>query len=63
MSASFHTAQTRRGFNERIPAARYGTPDEIGNAAVFLGSEGAGYVNGHTLTVDGGFSIAGLSRV
>jgi len=62
MAAALHTQETRRGFNERIPAGRYGTPDEIAAAAVFLASEGAGYVNGHTLTVDGGFSIAGLRR-
>jgi len=42
----------------RVPLARWGTVDEIGAAAVFLSSDEAAYVNGHVLTVDGGFSIA-----
>jgi len=51
-----------KNFNEwvcgRVPLARWGTVDEIGAAAVFLSSDEAAYVNGHVLTVDGGFSIA-----
>ena len=37
-----------------------GTPEEIGDAAVFLCSDEARYVQGHTLNVDGGFRAAGL---
>lgn len=37
-----------------VPAGRVGTPGEIAAAAVFLASEGAGYVNGATIAVDGG---------
>lgn len=40
----------------RIPLRRWGRPEEIAPAALFLASEGAGYVNGITLTVDGGLS-------
>lgn len=40
----------------RVPVRRWGQPDEIGGAAVFLASEEASYVNGHVLTVDGGLS-------
>ena len=43
-----------------IPSSRYGTPQEIADAAAFLCSSKASYVNGHTLIVDGGFSIAGV---
>jgi NAD(P)-dependent dehydrogenase (short-subunit alcohol dehydrogenase family) len=37
-----------------IPAGRLGTPAEIAAAAVFLASEGASYVNGGTISADGG---------
>lgn len=39
----------------RIPAGRYGRPEEFGNAVVFLASQAASYVTGSTLLVDGGF--------
>lgn len=42
----------------RVPLRRWGRPAEIGGAAVFLASEEASYVNGHVLTVDGGFSAS-----
>lgn len=38
----------------RIPLKRFGTPREIADAAVYLLSEGAGWVTGDCLTVDGG---------
>jgi gluconate 5-dehydrogenase len=40
----------------RVPLRRWGNPAEIGGAVVFLASDAASYVNGHVLTVDGGFS-------
>ena len=39
----------------RIPAERWGTPADIGGAAVFLASAAADYVQGHILAVDGGW--------
>lgn len=44
-----------RSILERIPAGRWGTPDDIAGAAVFLGSSASDYVNGHVLVVDGGW--------
>jgi 3-oxoacyl-[acyl-carrier protein] reductase len=38
----------------KIPLGRRGRPQDIGNAAVFLSSAAASYVNGHVLVVDGG---------
>jgi gluconate 5-dehydrogenase len=42
----------------RTPVGRWGQPDELGAAALFLASDEASYVNGHTLVVDGGVTIA-----
>ena len=39
---------------QKVPAGRLGTADEVAACAVFLSSEGAGYVTGHTLNVNGG---------
>ena len=38
----------------RVPLKRFGTPLEIADAAVYLMSDGAGYVTGDTITIDGG---------
>lgn len=39
----------------RIPAGRWGEAEDIVGAAVFLAAPASGYVNGHTLVVDGGW--------
>jgi 3-oxoacyl-[acyl-carrier protein] reductase len=43
--------------NEKIPARRFGEVEDIANAAVYLASEGAGYVNGSTIHVNGGLYV------
>jgi 2-deoxy-D-gluconate 3-dehydrogenase len=40
---------------ERIPAGRWGTPDDLKGAVVFLASAASDYVNGYTVAVDGGW--------
>jgi 2-dehydro-3-deoxy-D-gluconate 5-dehydrogenase len=40
---------------ERIPASRWGEPEDIAGAAVFLSSPASNYVNGEVLVVDGGW--------
>ena len=40
---------------DRIPAKRYGDPDEIGGMTVFLASPAASYVHGSVMIVDGGW--------
>jgi 2-deoxy-D-gluconate 3-dehydrogenase len=40
---------------DRIPAGRWGLPDDLGGAAVFLASPASDYVHGHILAVDGGW--------
>jgi gluconate 5-dehydrogenase len=45
-----------RFVNERTPLRRWGKPEELAGAALFLASPAASYVNGHLLTVDGGMT-------
>jgi 2-deoxy-D-gluconate 3-dehydrogenase len=40
---------------DRIPAGRWGTPQDVGGAAVFLAAPASDYVTGHVLLVDGGW--------
>jgi 2-deoxy-D-gluconate 3-dehydrogenase len=40
---------------DRIPAGRWGTPEDLMSAVVFLASPASDYLNGHTLAVDGGW--------
>jgi 2-deoxy-D-gluconate 3-dehydrogenase len=40
---------------ERIPAGRWGTPQDVAGAAVFLAGSNSDYINGFTLAVDGGW--------
>ena len=60
MAKFAHDAATRAAYNYLIPMTRYGTPEEIADAVVFLCSDEARYIHGHTLNVDGGFREAGL---
>ena len=59
--ATSQTAAIREGghpFNKlvmtRTPAGRWGEPEDVGNAALFLASKASDFVNGHLLYVDGG---------
>ncbi len=40
---------------ERIPAGRWGTPEDLAGPVVFLASPASDYVNGYTVAVDGGW--------
>ena len=42
---------------KRIPARRWGTPNELEGVAVYLASDASGYHTGDTLRVDGGYAI------
>ena len=44
-----------RQISERIPAGRWGKPEDLAGAAVFLASPASDYVHGHVLVVDGGW--------
>tara|TARA_B100000676_G_scaffold296924_1_gene337872 strand:- start:104 stop:808 length:705 start_codon:yes stop_codon:yes gene_type:complete len=43
-------------FKERIPMGRYGKTDEISETIAFLASDGAGYITGQNIRVDGGIT-------
>ena len=48
-------AVRHRQITERIPAGRWGSPQDLAGAAIFLASRASDYVNGHVLVVDGGW--------
>lgn len=55
-TAALQADETRnRQIMERIPAGRWGAPEDIAGAAVFLASPASDYVTGHVLAVDGGW--------
>ena len=47
--------QRYRSITDRIPAGRWGAPDDLKGPVVFLASEASDYMNGHVLCVDGGW--------
>lgn len=44
-----------RQISERIPAGRWGSPEDLAGAAIFLAAPASDYVHGHVLVVDGGW--------
>jgi NAD(P)-dependent dehydrogenase (short-subunit alcohol dehydrogenase family) len=46
----------------RTPMRRFGKPEEVAGAAVFLASDAASFVTGHLLAVDGGFLASGVNQ-
>ena len=59
MTQALHTAQFRQEYAKAIPMERYGTPQEIAAAVLYLTSEEATYTTGIALPVDGGFLASG----
>ena len=48
----------RDGIAEAIPMQRYGTTGEIADTVAFLLSDGAGYITGQNIRIDGGLTRA-----
>lgn len=50
-------ADLNKAITERIPMERFGTPEEIAEAVLFLASDSSSYITGETIIVDGGFLL------
>jgi NAD(P)-dependent dehydrogenase (short-subunit alcohol dehydrogenase family) len=57
-----HDAETRRAYLAGIPMDRYGTPEEVAAAALYLALPQSGYITGVSLPVDGGFDASGVIK-
>ena len=57
-SALMPTPEIEQGARERIPMGRFGEHDELTNLAAFLVSDGAPFINGECVTIDGGEWLA-----
>jgi NAD(P)-dependent dehydrogenase (short-subunit alcohol dehydrogenase family) len=62
LTRAAHTEKTRENYLRLIPADRYGRIEDMADAATYLAGEEAGYVNGHILYVDGGYTMAGIAN-
>jgi 3-oxoacyl-[acyl-carrier protein] reductase len=60
LSESLLEPAQRNAYIYTVPQRRFGRPDDVAAAAVFLAFDEAGYVTGHTLNVDGGYQTAGM---
>ena len=60
--ARIHDAEMRAAYGRLVPMQRYGSPEEVAGAALYLCGPDASYVTGHVLAVDGGFLAGGVKR-
>ena len=56
-AAYIHNEEVKQFVENRIPLKRWGRPEEISGAAVFLASNASSYITGHTLVIDAGLTI------
>ncbi len=54
--ARWLTPEMKAGRASQVPLGRYGQPDDMAGVAVFLASDAAAYVTGHTIVADGGLT-------
>jgi len=64
LTAAMHNiAGVEGAYMDRIPMKRWGTPDDMAAAALFLASDDAGYITGSNLFVDGGWETTGYPNL
>lgn len=59
MTRVLHSPEFRQSYTDAIPMNRYGTPEEVAAAVSYLASDGAAYVTGIVIPIDGGFLASG----
>jgi NAD(P)-dependent dehydrogenase (short-subunit alcohol dehydrogenase family) len=59
MTRVLHSPEFRQQYTSAIPMNRYGTQEEVAAAVSYLASDGAAYVTGIVIPVDGGFLASG----
>ena len=59
MTKVLHSPAFRKSYTDAIPMNRYGTPEEVAAAVSYLASDGAAYVTGIVIPIDGGFLASG----
>ena len=57
-----HDDETRRAYLQGIPMDRYGLPEEVAAAALYLSLPQSGYITGVTFPIDGGFASSGVIK-
>jgi NAD(P)-dependent dehydrogenase (short-subunit alcohol dehydrogenase family) len=60
MAQAVHSPEIRADYHDAIPLNRYGLEEEIAETVFFLCSDGASYITGQVIAVDGGFEATGI---
>jgi NAD(P)-dependent dehydrogenase (short-subunit alcohol dehydrogenase family) len=62
MSGEHLTPETLENLRRLVPLGRLGYPADIAKGMLFLASEDADYITGHSLTIDGGGTLQHISQ-